>query len=203
MWASARHRRHNLFVCITVEAVSAAKWPDVVAAFGQRSSNPNSCWCQRFRRHNAPSNRDALQREIDTASVPVGLLAYVNDQPAGWTRVVPRHTLPGVSGNRALQRILDDDSAAWWVTCFAIRREYRGRGVGVALLNASVDHARQNNASVLDGHPVDPDHLKGKASPSALFTGTLSMFQAAGFREIGRTYKSRPVMRKNLSAAAP
>ncbi|MDT4926628.1 MAG: hypothetical protein QOG01_4341 [Pseudonocardiales bacterium] len=190
-------------MCITVEAASTSRWPDVVAAFGQRSSNPDSCWCQRFRRHDASSNRDALQCEVDTAGVPVGLLAYVDDQPAGWTRVVPRHTLAGVSGNRALQRILDDDGAAWWVTCFAIRREYRGRGVGVALLNASVDHARQNNASVLDGHPVDPDGLKGSPSPSALFTGTLSMFQAAGFREIGRTYPSRPVMRKDLSRAGP
>ena len=183
---------------ITVEAASASKWPDVVAAFGSRGSNPDSCWCQRFCRHDAASNRDALQREIDTAGVPVGLLAYVDGRPAGWTRVVPRHTLAGVTGNRALRRILDDDVAAWWVTCFAIRREYRGRGVGVALLKASVEHARRNDASVLDGHPVDADGLKGRPSPSALFTGTLSMFQAAGFREIGRTYPSRPVMRKDL-----
>jgi GNAT superfamily N-acetyltransferase len=116
---------------------------------------------------------------------------------------VPRHTLPGVSGNRALQRILDYDDGAWWVTCFAIRREYRGHGLGVALLNAAVDHARTNNGSVLDGHPVDPDRLNGSSSPAALFTGTLSMFQTAGFHEIGRTYPSRPVMRKDLSATAP
>ncbi|MDT4912451.1 MAG: hypothetical protein QOC66_1579, partial [Pseudonocardiales bacterium] len=45
--------------------------------------------------------------------------------------------------------------------------------------------------------------LKGSPSPSALFTGTLSMFQAAGFREIGRTYPSRPVMRKDLRRAGP
>jgi GNAT superfamily N-acetyltransferase len=192
-------------VGITVEAAGASTWPDVVAAFGPRSSNPDSCWCQRFRRHNASSNRDALQRELHTGAVPVGLLAYVDDQPAGWTRVVPRHTLPGVSDNRALQRILDghDDGGAWWVTCFAIRREYRGQGVGAALLNGAVDHARNNSGSVLDGHPVDLDRLKGSPSPSALFTGTLSMFQAAGFREIGRTYPSRPVMRKDLSASAP
>jgi hypothetical protein len=31
-----------------------------------------------------------------------------------------------------------------------------------------------------------------------LFTGTKAMFDAAGFAEIGRTYVSRPVMRKKL-----
>ena len=187
---------------ITIEAASGTKWPAVVTAFGRGGANPDSCWCQRFRRHDAPNNRDALRRELETATVPVGLLAYVNDQPAGWTRVVPRHALAGVRENRALRRILDEDRAAWWVTCFAISSEYRGLGVGVALLEASVDHARRNDASVLDGHPVDVGRLTGKVSPSALFTGTVSMFIAAGFREIGRTYPSRPVMRKDLGSAA-
>lgn len=184
---------------ISVQPATAPRWPDVVAAFGRRGSKPDSCWCQRFRQHDEPSNQGALQRELDTATIPVGLLAYVNDQPAGWTRVVPRHTLPGIVCNRALQRILDEDDSAWWVACFAIRREHRGLGVGVALLKAAVNHARENGASVLDGHPVDARRLKAKASPSALFTGTVTTFRAAGFREIGRTYPSRPVMRMDLS----
>lgn len=48
-----------------------------------------------FREHDESSNRAALRRELDDAEIPVGLLAYVNDQPAGWTRVVPRRTLAG------------------------------------------------------------------------------------------------------------
>ena len=42
-----------------------------------------------------------------------------------------------------------------------------------------------------------------KVSGSALFTGTLAMFEAAGFHEIGRTYPSRPVMRFDLAAPVP
>ncbi len=78
---------------ISVESATAPRWPDVVAAFGLRGSNPDSCWCQRFRAHDESSNRAALRRELDEAEIPVGLLAYVNDQPAGWSRVVPRRTL--------------------------------------------------------------------------------------------------------------
>jgi hypothetical protein len=51
---------------------------------------------------------------------------------------------------------------------------------------------------VLDGHPVDVGRLKATPSPSALFTGTKAMFDAARLEEIGRTYVSRPVMRKTL-----
>ena len=37
-----------------------------------------------------------------------------------------------------------------------------------------------------------------KVGASAVFTGTLAMFAAAGFREVGRTFPSRPVMRLDL-----
>jgi hypothetical protein len=48
----------------------------------------------------------------------------------------------------------------------------------------------------VEGHPVDVRALKsGQASASAIFTGTMTMFTAAGFTEIGRTFASRPVMR--------
>jgi GNAT superfamily N-acetyltransferase len=185
---------------VRVESATPDRWADVVGAFGARASRPDSCWCQRFRTHDRPSDRDELHREIEAADIPVGLVAYVDDSPAGWSRVVPRATLPGVVGNRALQRLLDDDPAAWWVSCFAVRREHRGAGVGTALLLAAVEHARRHGASALEGHPVDVRRLRAvKVSGSAVFTGTLTMFEAAGFHEIGRTYPSRPVMRLALA----
>ena len=181
-----------------VVAATAERWPDLGRVFGPREKNPASCWCQRFRRHEEPDNRGALHREVHEADLPVGLLAIVDDHVVGWTRVVPRSTLPGITENRALARILDDDPDAWWVSCFVVRREHRGSGIGIALLEAAVDWAAQHGASVLDGHPVDTDGLVGTPSPSAIFTGTLAMFQRAGFAEIGRTYRTRPVMRREL-----
>jgi GNAT superfamily N-acetyltransferase len=178
---------------ISVEPAMPGRWDDVVLAFGT-----GSCWCQRFRRQDEADNRAALRAEIETGVVPVGLIAYVEGDPAAWSRVVPRHTLPGVQENRALRRLLADDPGAWWVSCVVVRREHRGHGVGVALLRAAVDHARGHGATVLDGHPVDVSRLKARPSASALFTGTRSMFAAAGFEEIGRTYVSRPVMRREL-----
>lgn len=106
---------------ITVRPATPERWDDVVQVFGRRASNPDSCWCQRFRAHGESSNRDALRREVEETVTPIGLLAYVNEVPVGWTRVVPRATLPGILKNRALRRVLDDDPDAWWVACFAVR----------------------------------------------------------------------------------
>lgn len=180
---------------VRIETASSHCWPDVELAFGNAASRPDACWCQRFRRHDAQNNRDALHQEIDSASVPVGLIAYLEERPVGWTRVVPRNSLAGVTGNRALRRLLDDDEAAWWVTCVNVRREARRRGIGTSLLRAAVVHARQHGAARVEGHPVDVSKLKATPSPSAVFMGTLTMFTDAGFEEIGRTYPSRPVVR--------
>lgn len=191
-------------VTIRTAPATAARWDDVVTAFGRRGEDPAWCWCRRFldrpiETEDAADNRDALRREIFTAALAPGLIAYVDGTPAGWTRVMPRNELPGVMANRALRRVLTDDAGAWWITCFAVERRHRGIGVARTLLDAAVAHARQHGATAVEGHPVDTDALKAeRTSGSALFTGTMRLFLAAGFTDIGRTYPSRPVMRRQL-----
>ena len=133
------------------------------------------------------------------ADVPPGLVAALDGRPVGWTRVGPRDGFPGVGGNRALARLLAPDPDAWWVTCFAVDPVARGRGVGTALLRAAVEHARRHGAARVEGHPVDTSRSAGgRASSSAVFTGTLAQFTAVGFLEVGRTYPTRPVVRLDL-----
>jgi GNAT superfamily N-acetyltransferase len=148
----------------------------------------------------AADNRAALHAEITRAETPPGLIAYVDDQPAGWTRIGPRSGFPGVNGNRALARVLEGDGATtWWVTCFAVARPYRGAGVALELLRAAVEFAREHGAAAVEGHPVDVAGLRAdRVAASALFTGTKALFIAAGFVEVARTYPTRPVMRRVL-----
>lgn len=186
--------------------MTADSWRDLVAVFGRRGEDPAWCWCQLFlcseppqssASKSPPDNRGALRREITQAAVPPGLIAYDDDHPVGWTRVGPRRGFPGVRGNRALARVLSaDDIGAWWVTCFAVDSWRRRSGIGGALLRAAVAFASDHGATAVEGHPVDVTALKAaRVSGSALYTGTMAMFAAAGFVEIGRTYPTRPVMR--------
>jgi GNAT superfamily N-acetyltransferase len=191
-------------VTIRIEPASETRWGDVVSAFGRRGEDSSWCWCQRFMAHDVASNdandnRSLMRREIATAQIAPGLIAYVDDTPAGWTRIVPRSDVPGVLANRALRRFLSDEPGAWWVTCFAVQQHYRSIGVASALLDAAVAYAREHGATAVEGHPVDTDALRAeRVSGSALFTGTMRLFLAAGFTEIGRSYPSRPVMRHQL-----
>jgi GNAT superfamily N-acetyltransferase len=136
-------------VSVQVHPANPDRWSDVVAVFGRRGENPSWCWCRRFLEDSEliADNREALRREITQAAVPPGLLAYVDEQPVGWTRVGPRSDFPGVSGNRVLSKFLTDDPRTWWVACFVVDNRHRGAGVGSALLNAAVAFARQHGAT--------------------------------------------------------
>jgi len=69
----------------------------------------------------------------------------------------------------------------------------------MALLEAAVAFARDHGATAVEGHPVDVAGLKAdRVAGSALYTGTLAMFEAAGFVEVARTSRTRPVMRRVL-----
>lgn len=191
---------------ITVRPATADRWNDLVAVFGRRGEDPSWCWCQEFVRTDTPEslgpglrdNRTALHDEITHAGVAPGLIAYVGDDPVGWTRVGPRSAFPRVRANRALARVLtEDDVGVWWVTCFAVDSRHRQSGVGLALLRAAVEFARKHGATAVEGYPVDVTALRAaRVAGSALYTGTVAMFAAAGFAEVARPSPTRPVMRR-------
>jgi GNAT superfamily N-acetyltransferase len=196
-------------VSIEVRPATADRWSDLVTVFGRRGEDPSWCWCQIFLRSERttppagevpPDNRDALYEEVTHAAVAPGLIAYVDGRPVGWTRVGLRSAFPGVLGNRSLARVLhEDDAGVWWVTCFVVESRHRRTGIGSAMLRGAVEFAREHGAKAVEGHPVDVDALKAaRVAGSAVYTGTVAMFTAAGFVEVGRTYPSRPVMRLSL-----
>ncbi len=191
------------FRCVRRPRTGGATWSrcsvsvvKILRGAGAGSSSARQTARPRPRPRPRPDNRGALRQEITHAAVPPGLLAYVDDQPVGWTRVGPRSDFPRVSDNRALAKVLTEDPGVWWVTCFAVDNRHRRSGVGSALLKAAVEFASENGATALEGHPVDVAALSAaRVGGSAGFTGTVAMFSAAGFTEVARTYPTRPVMR--------
>jgi GNAT superfamily N-acetyltransferase len=128
-----------------------------------------------------------------------GLLAYAGDgdEPIGWVALAPREAYPRLNRSRKLGPV--DDVPAWSITCFYIDRRHRRSGVAEALMQAAVDHARSRGAEVVEAYPIDT--AAGAPTASAdLYTGTLAMFERAGFEEVARR-EGRPIVRLALTSA--
>jgi GNAT superfamily N-acetyltransferase len=91
-----------------------------------------------------------------------------------------------------------DDRPVWSVSCLFIAKPFRRQGVSVALIGAATKFARSHGARVVEAYPVVP---YSDAMPAAFaWTGTVSAYERAGFREVARRSEARPIMRRTLKA---
>jgi GNAT superfamily N-acetyltransferase len=186
-------------VDLRIEPLSKARWPDLVAVFGERG-DASRCWCMFFRMPKpAWSATPAAERRelfsgVVAAGPEPGLLAYVGDEPVGWVSVAPReHFLPHLERTRTLRPAPGE--GVWSVLCFVVKPGHRRQGVAGALLAAAVDFARARGARAVEGHPIDDARRAVHAMEA--YVGVASMFARAGFTEIDRR-GTRPVYRLDL-----
>jgi GNAT superfamily N-acetyltransferase len=181
--------------------VTPDRWDDLLDLFGERGAYSN-CWCMWWRvssadfdrgiRNKGAGNRRAMKGIVEKGRVP-GLLAYRDGRPVGWVSVAPRDEFGRLQRSPTLKAV--DDRPVWSIVCFFMDRRERGRGVGTALLDAAVRQAAERGATIVEGYPVDPSVRK---FPNAeAYTGVVSMYLRAGFREVARR-GNRPIMRRTV-----
>lgn len=192
---------------VTVVPANQASWADLVAVFGTADYAAH-CRCQRLKvrgwvwRDTTLEERYALQREQTACGEPdapatSGLVAYVDGEPAGWVAVEPRTAYPKLRTARVPWSGRDedrDDDGVWAVTCFVVRKGYRGRGLTYVLAAAAADFARERGARAVEGYSMVTRAGK-EITWGELNVGARQVFAEAGFREVGRPTVRRVVMR--------
>ncbi len=177
-------------------ALTAGRWRDLESLFGERGAC-GGCWCMfwrlkrpQFEKMKGRGNRRAFKKIAAAGQAP-GLLAYAGNQPIGWCALAPRETYPRLDRSRILAKV--DEQPVWSVTCFFVARPFRRKGVAVKLLRAAAEYARKRGAAIVEGYPVEPK--KGEMPDVFAYTGLASAFRQAGFVEVLRRSKTRPIMR--------
>lgn len=173
------------------------RWGDLETLFGKNGAYAG-CWCMWWRftgpewkENKGEGNKEAFHAVVESGEVP-GILGYVDGVPAGWCAIAPRDEHKRLREERVRIFKKVDDQPVWTITCFYIGREYRRKGMMGALLNAAIEYAKEQGASIIEGYPVEGDDMK---SASSGYTGVVSSFLKAGFVEAVRRHEKRPVMR--------
>jgi GNAT superfamily N-acetyltransferase len=191
---------------LAIVPASEASWDDLRAIFG--TTDAGRCQCQRFKvvgwiwRDSTQEERTAMLRGQTACGDPnaaatSGLVAYVDDEPAGWVAVEPRTAYPKLRTSRVpwTGRYEDkDDDDTWAVTCFVVRKGYRGRGLTYPLARATIDFARERGARALEAYPMITQAGR-EITWGEMHVGARQVFEDAGFEEVSRPTVRRVVMR--------
>ena len=194
---------------VIVRPANQASAADLDAIFA--SAVEGRCRCQFFKTRGRMEDqatdaqrRAALREQTNcgdpAAETTTGLVAYLadGDVPVGWVAVEPRAAYPRLRGKPTVWRGRPgqdpDDPGVWSVTCFVVRKGYRGRGVTYALAAATVGYARANGARGLEGYAMRTP--PGKVITwGELYVGAVQVYAEAGFREVSSPSVRRVVMR--------
>ncbi len=182
-------------MAFTFSPLTSKNWNAFVELFGSRGAC-GGCWCMYWRLMAAEYNMQKgeknklAMKHLLKHSAP-GILAYAGEKAIGWCAVAPREEYKRLEKSKILSPV--DKEKVWSISCFFIEKKFRGKGLSVLLLKAAVDFAFLKNANIIEGYPTEPTN--GRMADTFAWTGIASTFEKAGFKEVARRSKSRPVMR--------
>jgi hypothetical protein len=185
---------------LMVRPLTIDNWSDFETVMGPNGAS-RGCWCMHWRLsigawmdQKGDGNRRAMRR-LSRKNPPPGLIAYLKSEPVAWCSLGPRTSFPRLERSPLLRAVEDQGACA--ITCLFFHRKHRHNGLLPALLEAACSYAAQSGYEVVEGYPIEP--LPGKkAGPDTAMTGIASAFRKAGFVEVARPRRDRPIMRKQL-----
>lgn len=177
-------------------------WPDFERLFGPAGGVCGGCWCMFWRTAKGVdwpafqgAKAKAAMRRLVREGKSLGILAYDGDEPVGWCSFGPRVDYARLDRSPSMK--VDDAEQVWSVPCFYVKASHRRQGVARALLDAALRAMRRRGAKLAEGYPYKVGRAK-PLSPAFTWTGTLPMFERAGFELVGPRPKGKQRVRKQL-----
>ena len=185
----------QVLACSTKE-LSTKTWPDFERLFSQKNGW-DFCWCMHFHRPRGLPKNEWLhsrakrgvrnrreKRGLLERGCAHGILVYANGEPVGWCQYGPKEELPRIDNSRKYRGLAPEGATErlWRITCFAVLKKYRQRGVASAALKGALEAIRNQGGGLVEAYPITcwESYAFGNESTH----GTASMFEKAGFKAV-------------------
>jgi len=180
----------------TTKELSRKTWPDFERLFSQ-GNGWDFCWCMHFHRpHGLPKSKHLRtraergvrnrqeKRELLEKGCSRGIIVYAEGEPVGWCQYGPREELARIDNSRKYRALAPEAGKGklWRVTCFAVLKKYRKRGVASAGLKAALEAIRKKGGGLVEAYPINRWETRAFGNEST--HGTASMFTKAGFKTV-------------------
>ncbi|MBU1101382.1 MAG: GNAT family N-acetyltransferase [Bacteroidetes bacterium] len=172
---------------------------DFEKLFGERGAC-GGCWCMSWRLKKkdfemgkSGENKERMRARV-TEGKTIGILGYIDGEPVGWCSIAPREDFIRLEKSRVLKPV--DDKPVWSVSCLFFKKDFRKKGLSSELLKLALQFAGKKGAKIVEGYPTVP--YDNDIPAAFAWTGIPSSFERAGFKEVARRSKARPIMRYYL-----
>jgi len=181
---------------LEIRPLTPSRWDDLCALFGSKGAC-GGCWCMwarlpsaEFARGKGAGNKRRLQALVRSKEPP-GLLGYRGGEPVAWCSLAPREQFRRLETSRVMKPV--DERPVWSIVCLMVRKDVRGQGLSTAMIEGAVAWAKKRGATLVEAYPNEPG--SERMADTFAWMGLASAYRAAGFREVARRSKTRPVMR--------
>jgi len=190
---------------LTSKPLSSATWPAFARLVEKHHGIFGGCWCISFHLEPGENKRMAGRyRELKETRVRTGrahaALVFDGSEAVGWCQFGPTAELPNIRSRKEYERGLKQ-APDWRITCFFIDRERRGEGIASLALQEALRYIGQAGGGTVEGYPED--YTGERTSNSFLCSGTLGMFQKAGFQKARKIAMRRWVVVRKVPAQKP
>ena len=170
---------------LSSKPLDSQTWPAFARLVEKHGGIFGGCWCISFHLQPGEEKRGAAAfRAMKEARVREGrahaALVFDGSNAVGWCQFGSPEELPNIRSRKAYEQgrgTLPD----WRITCFFIDRERRGEGIAARALREALRDIAQLGGGTVEGYPED--YTGERTSSSFLCSGTLRMFESAGFRK--------------------
>src|SRR5215471_21306562 len=147
----------------TTKELTVRTWPDFVSLFS-KGNGWDFCWCMHFQRprtlpkgqrRRTRAERGVRNRrqkkELVEHGLAHGILVYAKGEPVGWCQYGPKEELPRIDHSRKYRGLAPKGAPErlWRITCFAVLKKYRKRGVATAALKAALEAIRKKGGGLV------------------------------------------------------
>lgn len=188
---------------LVARPLTASTWPAFARLVERHNGIFGGCWCISFHLGPGEGKQGAARyRAMKEARVREGrahaALVFDGEEAIGWCQFGSPAELPNIRSRKAYEATAGA-RPDWRITCFFIDRGRRGEGVATFALDQALDQIAQLGGGTVEAYPED---FGGKrTSNSFLCSGTLGMFEKAGFKRTRKIAMRRWVVSRKVPAS--
>ena len=190
-------------VPLTSKPLTLETWPAFARLVEKHNGIFGGCWCISFhldpgeKRHGAAAYRE-MKEALVRKSKAHAALVFDGPNAVGWCQFGPTAELPNIRSKKAYEEGLGK-LPDWRITCFFVDRERRGDGIASLALREALGYIAKSGGGMVEAYPED--YTGERTSNSFLCSGTLGMFEKAGFRKVRKIATRRWVVARRIPRA--